>query len=83
MRKSIETMERARNILIKDKLDLPDGFRALLVGDISSLLSHYFELTEPFAKVKIDVDQDGSYIISAVCKAERVKEVPFCLPEFD
>ena len=83
MKKASESIERARNILIKDKLNLPDGFRALLVGDISSLLSHYFDLVEPFVKMKIEVDLDGNYIISAVCRAERVKEVPFCLPEIE
>lgn len=83
MRKSSEASQRARKIIIKDKLNLPDGFRALLVGDISSLFMHYFDLSEPFVKVKIDIDQDGGYIISAVCKAERVKEIPFCLPEVE
>ena len=83
MKKSAEVLERTRKILIKDKLNIPDGFRALLVGDIPSLLSHYFDLVEPFVKIKIEMDCDGNYLISAVCKAERVKEVPFCLPDVE
>lgn len=76
-------IDRAREILKKDKLDLSDGFNALLTGDISSLLSHYFTLVNPFAEVKIKVDENGFYLICIKAIAGRVKDVPTCLPELD
>ncbi len=83
MKRSKETAIRARRILIKDKTRIPDGFKALLVGDLSSLFAHYFELSEPFVELKIRVDEDGRYLVSAFLRAERLKDVPICLPTLE
>ena len=80
MRKSKECAIRARRILLKDKTQIPDGFNALLVGDVTRLLSHYMELSEPFVKLKISVLEEGNYEIKLVALAERIKEIPICLP---
>lgn len=83
MKKITDYTDRARRILIKDKLCFPDGFIALLTGDISNLLSHYFELTDHFAKVKVSVDDSGEYSILVEGRAVRVKDLPTCLPTLE
>lgn len=80
MRKSKETAIRARRILLKDKTQIPDGFNALLVGDVTELLSHYVDLGESFVNLKITVLEEGNYEIELRAKAERIKEIPICLP---
>ncbi len=71
---------RTRRILLRDKMNIPDGFNALLVGDISEVLSHYLELSEPFVKLKISITEEGNYEILIKAMAERIKDVPICLP---
>ena len=80
MKKIIDCTDRARRILIKDKLCFPDEFIALLTGDISNLLSHYFDLIDHFAKVKVSVNESGEYLILVEGRAVRIKDLPTCLP---
>ncbi len=79
MKKSKLALMRTKRILFKDKSNIPDGFNALLSADLKETLSHYFELSEPFVKVKISLDDSGKYEIVAVAIGERLHDIPICM----
>lgn len=72
-------VERVKKILRRDKMMLPDNYKALLVSDINKLLSHYMELTASGARLKISVPDEGGFEIGISCYAERLKDVPTVL----
>ncbi|MBQ2715019.1 MAG: hypothetical protein IJF76_05275 [Clostridia bacterium] len=70
---------RLKNILSRDKMMLPENYKALLVNDINKLLSHYMELSPSGARLKLRISDDGGYEIGISCIAERLKDVPTVL----
>lgn len=72
-------IERTKQILKRDKLMLPDNYKALLISDINKLLSHYMQLSPSGAKIRINIPDEGGYEIGICCYAERLKDVPTVL----
>lgn len=75
-------VDRVRKMLSRDKMMIPDNYKALLVSDITKLLSHYMELEEG-VNLKLTVKEDGGYEVGIIALADRLKDVPTILPPLE
>ncbi len=63
--------ERMKNMLVRDKMGVGEGFSSALKGDVERLLLDYFALTD--VDLRVDLDDDGYYKIRIVGTATAVK----------
>lgn len=78
-----QTLKRAKSILDRDKMMIPDNYLALLTSEINVLLAQYMDLDSVGAKIKLNLTVDGVYELKVVALANRIKDVPVCIPSFE
>lgn len=71
MRPAREMAERMKNMLVRDKMGVGEGFSTALKGDIRNLLQDYFDLKE--VEMKVELGDDGLYNIRIYGTATAVK----------
>ena len=76
-------VERVKKMLVRDKMMIPDNYKALLTADVNKLLSHYMELNGAGVTLKLKVLDDGSFEIKILALADRLKDVPTVLPPIE
>ncbi len=76
-------MDRVKKLLIRDKMMIPDNYKALLTSDVNKLLSHYMELGREGSVLSLKVDESGMYELKLVAFAVRLKDVPTILPAIE
>lgn len=81
--RSRQTLKRAKSILERDKMMIPDNYLALLTSEINVLLSQYLDLEGVGAKVRLNLNTDGVYELKVLALADRIKDVPVCIPSLD
>lgn len=78
-----QTLRRAKSILDRDKMMIPDNYLALLTSEINVLLSQYMDLEGVGAKIRLNLTTDGVYELKVIALADRIKDVPVCIPSFE
>lgn len=71
MKPAREMAERMKNMLVRDKMGVGEGFSSALKGDIERLLQDYFELKS--SDVRVELDDNGFYKIKIEGNATAVK----------
>lgn len=72
MKLTLDTFERVKNVIQTDKAVVSDGCKALVLKDVATKLSEYFELkSTPEMEV---VYEDGIYRVELKFNALRVKK---------
>lgn len=71
--------ERVKEMLIRDKMGVGEGFSAALTGDLSRVLGDYFDiLSEPV--VAVGRNEDGEYEVKVSVLASSVKRFETTAP---
>lgn len=78
-----DALKRIKNILDRDKMMIPDNYLALLTSEINILLSQYMDLAGTGAKIRLNLTDSGEYELKVVALADRIKDVPICIPSLD
>ncbi len=76
-------VDRVKKMLVRDKMMIPDNYKALLTSDVNKLLSHYMELSGAGVTLKLKVLDDGSYELKIFAIIDRLKDVPTILPPIE
>ncbi len=71
MRASKQIAERMKNMLVRDKMGVGEGFTAALKGDVEKLLDDYFTVER--ADATVELNDDGKYEIRIVAIATAIK----------
>lgn len=75
MNEGLIACDRLRGMLIKDKLDMSDGFLSALNNDLVRILSQYFRLKNDNCKIIVDIDSDNNYVVKINTSADFIKHV--------
>lgn len=67
-------VNRLKNVLLKDKLDMSEGFMRALRNDIGRVLSYYMRLRPEGIEVFID-GADNGYIVRVKASAEDIRQI--------
>lgn len=67
-------VNRLRNVLLKDKLDMSEGFMRALRNDVGRVLSYYMNLGTDGIEVFID-GTDGGYTVRIKANARDIKQI--------
>lgn len=78
-----QTIKRAKSILDRDKMMIPDNYVALLTSELNFLLGQYLELEPMGVKVRFNLTDEGVYEVKVVALAERLKDIPICIPSLE
>ena len=78
-----DALKRIKNRLDRDKMMIPDNYLALLTSEINILLSQYMDLAGTGAKIRLNLTDSGEYELKVVALADRIKDVPICIPSLD
>lgn len=83
MKASREIATRMRQMLTQDKVGIKQGFSTALENDVNNVLRDYFAL-DGRAKIKVEQNEKGEYIIAIEAVATRVKqfETTLDIPRF-
>lgn len=66
-------IERVRQILLKDKMLMPEYTENSIRADICGVLSQYMDLDKESVDIKINFNNDGSVELLFFAKANRMK----------
>lgn len=72
MKESKLALARLKNLLMQDKTSHFQGINRVLVGDIYSLLSCYFELDKENIRLVLSLDEQGEYCLSISANAKKI-----------
>lgn len=78
-----DALKRTKSILDRDKMRIPDNYLALLTSEINVLLSQYMDLEGTGAKIRLNLTEEGEYELKIVALADRIKDVPICIPSYE
>ena len=78
-----DALKRVKNILDRDKMMIPDNYLALLTSEINILLSQYMDLEGTGAKIRLNLTDCGEYELKVVALADRIKDIPICIPSLE
>ncbi len=67
-------VNRLRSVLLKDKLDMSEGFMRAMRNDIGRVLSYYMNLSQDGIEVFIDGADDG-YTVRIKAKASGIRQI--------
>lgn len=67
-------VNRLKNVLLKDKLDMSEGFMRALRNDLGRVLSYYMHLRPEGIEVFID-DADNGYTVRVKANAEDIRQI--------
>lgn len=67
-------VNRLKNVLLKDKLDMSEGFMRALRNDLGRVLSYYMRLRPEGIEVFID-DADNGYTVRVKASAEDLRQI--------
>lgn len=67
-------VNRLRSVLLKDKLDMSEGFMRALKNDIGRVLSYYMRLRADGVEVFID-GADGGYTVRIKANADDIRQI--------
>ena len=67
-------VNRLKNVLLKDKLDMSEGFMRALRNDLGRVLSYYMRLRPEGIEVFID-DADNGYMVRVKASAEDIRQI--------
>ena len=67
-------VSRLKNVLLKDKLDMSEGFMRALRNDLGRVLSYYMRLRPEGIEVFID-DADNGYTVRVKASAEDIRQI--------
>lgn len=67
-------VNRLRSVLLKDKLDMSEGFMRALRNDLGRVLSYYMSLSGDGIEVFID-GADGGYTVRIKANAKGIKQI--------
>lgn len=67
-------VNRLKNVLLKDKLDMSEGFMRALRNDLGRVLSYYMRLRPEGIEVFID-DADNGYTVRVKASAEDIRQI--------
>lgn len=67
-------VNRLKNVLLKDKLDMSEGFMRALRNDLGRVLSYYMRLRPEGIEVFID-DADNGYSVRVKASAEDIRQI--------
>lgn len=67
-------VNRLKNVLLKDKLDMSEGFMRALRNDLGRVLSYYMRLRPEGIEVFID-DADNGYNVRVKASAEDIRQI--------
>ena len=67
-------VNRLRSVLLKDKLNMSEGFMRALRNDVGRVLSYYMSLRGDGIEVFIDGTSDG-YTVRIKATAEDIKQI--------
>lgn len=67
-------VNRLKSVLLKDKLDMSEGFMRALKNDLGRVLSYYMRLRADGVEVFIDGADDG-YTVRIKATAEGIRQI--------
>lgn len=67
-------VNRLKNVLLKDKLDMSEGFMRALRNDLGRVFSYYMRLRPEGIEVFID-DADNGYTVRVKASAEDIRQI--------
>lgn len=67
-------VNRLKNVLLKDKLDMSEGFMRALRNDLGRVLSYYMRLRPEGIEVFID-DAGNGYTVRVKASAEDIRQI--------
>ena len=67
-------VNRLKNVLLKDKLDMSEGFMRALRNDLGRVLSYYMRLRPEGIEVCID-DADNGYTVRLKASTEDIRQI--------
>lgn len=67
-------VNRLKSVLLKDKLNMSEGFMRALRNDVGRVLSYYMSLRGDGVEVFIDGTSDG-YTVQIKATAEDIKQI--------
>ncbi len=70
-------VERLRQVLINDKHFDTDRLNDVVSSDIFKALSNYMDITHDDMLLRIDLDEQGDYVLRCKVKARRLKIMGF------
>lgn len=74
MNEGMMAVNRLRNVLLKDKLDMSEGFMRALKNDVARVLSYYMCLSGIGIEVFID-GSDNGYTIRIKADANDIRQI--------
>lgn len=67
-------VNRLKSVLLKDKLDMSEGFMRALRNDLGRVLSYYMRLRPDGIEVFIDGAENG-YTVRVKARAEDIRQI--------
>lgn len=64
---------KLKRVLINDKRFNPERLNEVISGDLYKILQNYMEIDRENLLAKIDLDEDGYYVLRCKVKCKRLK----------
>lgn len=75
MNEGIAAKNRLRSVLLRDKIQMSDGYMKAMRNDIARVLSYYMCLSEDGVNAQIDIDENGCYVVKIQAVAQIIKQI--------
>ena len=69
-----DALRRLKCVILHDKTASDTNFLSVLKSDLYTLLSNYLDLKDT-PEINLEVDENGTYLIKILAKADRVKSI--------
>lgn len=69
----IRGISKLKQVLINDKHFNPERLNEVISGDLYKILQNYMEINRDDMLARIDIDDEGNYVLRCKVKCKRLK----------
>ena len=69
----IRGISKLKQVLINDKHFNPERLNEVITGDLYKILQNYMEINRDDMLARIDIDDEGNYVLRCKVKCKRLK----------